>query len=99
MQGDRWYRHYAKYHPRPDRSKLCGGVATGHNMAERCLSGERPVFVFWDHCHDHRTVRGALCHACNTEEALDARRSPQRRRDRFISWRTRCPQRVVAIQY
>jgi hypothetical protein len=73
MRGDRWHTNYWKT-ARPDRCELCGATATGHPFSARWDGhGQRPVFIFWDHCHEHSIVRGALCHACNTMEEVDHR--------------------------
>lgn len=95
--GDKWHRTYY-LRAKPDRCELCGAVPTDHDFSQRWDGrGNPPVFLFWDHCHQHGIVRGALCHRCNTDEATDHRgrvapwqgfRPP----DRFVEWRMRCPE-------
>lgn len=96
MQGDTWYRNYARHHPRPNECELCGSSATDCTTWETCPPGKRPITIHWDHCHTHKIVRGALCHVCNIDEETDRRLSSMGQR--FRKWRTRCHRCAVETE-
>lgn len=98
-RGARWHRNYWKISP-PEHCERCGKRA-GETF--KGLMGVGTVRIFWDHCHVHDIVRGALCNSCNADEGrllsdLKRRSKTTRngypglfwRNNRFTTWYKRC---------